>query len=66
MPTTGAPIQWFENIAGNTRIVSLMIGFPLWSDKVMIVLNFTMLSVKDVMLFQHGQQAIQVLCTEYR
>jgi hypothetical protein len=28
--------------------------------------SFTVLSVKDVMLFQHCQQAIQVLCTGYR
>jgi hypothetical protein len=28
--------------------------------------SFTLLSVKDVMLFQHCQQAIQVLCTGYR
>jgi hypothetical protein len=28
--------------------------------------NFTLPSVKDVMLFQHCQQAIQVLCTGYR
>jgi hypothetical protein len=28
--------------------------------------NFTLLSVKDVMLFQHCQQAIQVLYTGYR
>jgi hypothetical protein len=28
--------------------------------------SFTLLSVKDLMLFQHGQQAIQVLCTGYR
>jgi hypothetical protein len=28
--------------------------------------SFTLLSVKDVMLLHHCQQAIQVLCTGYR
>jgi hypothetical protein len=28
--------------------------------------SFTLLSVKDVMLFQHCQLAIQVLCTGHR
>jgi hypothetical protein len=38
------------------RIVSLMICFPLWSDKVMI--SLTLVGDKDVMLFQHCQQAL--------
>jgi hypothetical protein len=28
--------------------------------------SFTLLRVKDVMLFQHYQQTIQLLCTGYR
>jgi hypothetical protein len=59
----------FENLAGNTFE---LLNFVFVFDVLLSFMvreshdSFTLLSVKDVMLFQHCQQAIQVLCTAYR
>jgi hypothetical protein len=61
-------LDWINIVQISCRkhfwIVSLIICFPLGSDKVMIVLH-CWVSRMWCMLFQHCQQVIQVLCAGY-